>query len=106
MDIMKLLREAQRMQTEAQAVQEEIERTQHEGAAGGGVVRAVVDGLGRLVSVRIAPETVDPADVAMLEDLVVAAVQQAQDVAARAREQRIQGLTSGLAGLGLPGLGG
>jgi nucleoid-associated protein EbfC len=104
MDIMKLLREAQRMQAQAQTIQDEIAEATFEGSSGGGAVHAVVNGLGILKSVTISPETLDPSDVGMLEDLVVAAVSNAQDQAAQAREEKVQGLTAGLTGMGIPGL--
>ncbi len=103
---MKLLREAQKMQAEAQNIQDEIAQSTYEGSAGGGVVKAVVNGLGTVKSVKISPEALDPPDAEILEDLVVAAIANAQDQAASAREERIQGLTAGLSGMGIPGLGG
>jgi nucleoid-associated protein EbfC len=104
MDILKLLREAQKMQAQAQTMQEEIAKTTYEGSAGGGVVQATVNGLGQVKSVKISPEAIDPAEIDMLEDLIVAAVSNAQDQAATARDAKVEGLTAGLGGLGLPGL--
>lgn len=106
MDIMKLLREAQKMQAQAQTIQDEIAQAMFEGTSGGGAVRATVNGLGQLKSLKITPEALDPPDAELLEDLIVAAVANAQDQANAARDEKVQGLTAGLSGMGLPGLGG
>ncbi len=105
MDIMKLLRQAQDMQSRAKEIQDEIESATYEGTAGGGAVTALVTGLGGLKSLKISPESADLGDLEMLEDLVVAAVRNAQDQAAAAREEKFSSLTAGLQGLNIPGLG-
>ena len=80
MGMANLQRMAQQMQQEMLRVQAELESTPVDGSAGGGVVSATVTGKQELVSVTIDPSAVDPADVEMLQDLVVAAV---NDAAAR-----------------------
>jgi hypothetical protein len=95
-----MMAEAQKM---AARLQEEMARRTAEGEAGGGMVKAQVNGHGDLVRLKIDPQAVDPRDVTMLEDLVVAAVAQAQ---ARIREQ-VSGEASKLMGMlppGFPGL--
>jgi len=72
-----LQRMAQQMQQEMMRIQAELETTMVDGSAGGGVVGATVTGKQELVSITIDPSVVDPADVDMLQDLVVAAVNDA-----------------------------
>ena len=72
-----LQRMAQQMQQEMLRIQAELETTTVDGSAGGGVVKATVTGKQELVSVTIDPSAVDPTDVEMLQDLVVAAVNDA-----------------------------
>ena len=76
-----LLRQAQQIQQRLAKVQEELEQATVEGSAGGGAVKAVVNGKQRVQSVKIDPAAVDPQDVAMLEDLVLAAVNDAMEKA-------------------------
>ena len=85
MGMANLQRMAQQMQQEMLRVQAELETTLVDGSAGGGVVSATVTGKQELVSVTIDPSAVDPDDVEMLQDLVVAAVNDALRVVARAR---------------------
>lgn len=82
-------------------MQEELAHERVEASSGGGAVRAVVTGQGELVEVRIAPETVDPQDVSLLEDLVVAAVNEALR---RARELAASRMQAATGGLQIPGL--
>jgi DNA-binding YbaB/EbfC family protein len=96
-----LARMAQQMQAELARVQAELETLQMEGTSGGGAVRAVVTGKQDLLSVSIDPAVVDPDDVEMLQDLVVAAVNDAVASARRTAEQRMAAVTGGLR---LPGM--
>ena len=91
----------QQMQSRMMKIQEELEETVVEGTAGGGVVRAEVNGHRALRSVKIDPSAVDPDDVELLEDMIVAAVQDAMDKAARIAEDKMSALTGGLK---IPGL--
>ena len=85
-------------QTMAKRMEEEMDALVVEGHAGGGMVTVSMDGHKQLRSLRIAPEAVDPADVEMLQDLVLAAVNDA-----RAKvEEKLKGSLGGLAG-GMPG---
>lgn len=74
---MNMIKQAQKMQQDMLKMQEELEVKQYEAAAGGGVVKAVVNGKHEVVSLTIDPEAVDPEDVEMLQDMVVAAVNEA-----------------------------
>src|SRR5919197_1153566 len=96
-----LQRMAQQMQQEMLRIQSELETTTVHGSAGGGVVKATVTGKQELVSVTIDPSAVDPADVDMLQDLVVAAVNDALRASRELAEQRM-GQVAG--GLNIPGL--
>lgn len=98
-----MMRQVQKMQADMAAAQEALANETVEASAGGGMVTAVVTGTGELQSVSIAPEVVDPDDVEMLEDLVVAAVVEAMRLAQERAAERMGGLT---AGLDLGGLGG
>lgn len=75
-DFGQLLETAQKMQENLAKVQEELAKKTVEGSAGGGLVNAVVNGRQQLVSIKIEKEVVDPEDIPMLQDLVVAAVNQ------------------------------
>ena len=86
------------MQEEALKAQEQVEESEHEGAASGGLVKVVVNGNGKLKSVSIDPSVVDPDDVEMLEDLVMAAYGQAADAAEKFKQSKLGGL-GGLGGL-------
>ena len=72
-------------------------------SAGGGAVTATVTGAMELVSVEISPDAVDPEDVEMLQDVIVAAVNEAMRAAQELANQRLGAVTGGLSGLGLPG---
>jgi DNA-binding YbaB/EbfC family protein len=96
-----LARMAQQMQQEMARIQQELAEATLEGSSGGGVVRATVTGKQELVSVTIDPGTVDPADVEMLQDLVVAAVNDALRASRELAESRLAAVTGGLR---IPGL--
>ena len=94
---MKMMQQVQKMQSRMAKVQADLENEQIEASAGGGAVKAVVTGQQRLVSVTVDPEVA--ADVEMLQDLVVAAVNEALDQSRELAANRMQEVT---AGLGLP----
>jgi DNA-binding YbaB/EbfC family protein len=101
MDMRQLFQMGQQMQAKMNEAQEALERMELEASAGGGMVTAVVDGKGQVRRLRIDPSVVDPADVEMLEDLVVVAVGEAQKKARTAQEAEMKDAASGLTG-GLP----
>jgi hypothetical protein len=96
-----LQRMAQQMQQEMLRVQAELEAATVSGSAGGGVVSATVTGKQELVSLTIDPSAVDPADVEMLQDLVVAAVNDALRASRELAEEKMTAVTGGLR---LPGM--
>ena len=91
-----MIRQAQKMQQDMLKAQEELEAKTYEAAAGGGVVSASVSGRKELVSVSIDPEAVDPDDVEMLQDLIVAAVNEALRKAGEDAASQMSRLTGGL----------
>jgi DNA-binding YbaB/EbfC family protein len=96
-----LQRMAQQMQQEMLRIQTELEAATVSGSAGGGVVSATVTGKQELVSLTIDPSAVDPADIEMLQDLVVAAVNDALRASRELAEQKMSAVTGGLR---LPGM--
>jgi len=86
----------QKMQQDMARVQSELEAAQVDGSAGGGVVSATVTGKGELVSITIDPSAVDPSDVEMLQDLVVAAVNDALRASRDLAEEKMAAVTGGL----------
>ena len=97
-----MLRQAQAMQKKIQEMQQEIAEARSEASVGGGVVKVVVVGGSQVDSISIDPEVVDPEDVEMLEDLVMAAVNEAMENAQEEAAKKMQAITGGL---NLPGLG-
>jgi len=87
------------MQEQLAKTQAELAERRFEGSAGGGMVKAVVTGGPELVELQISPEVVDPDDLEMLQDLVIAAVRQAMDEAVKTTNDELGGLTGGLGGL-------
>lgn len=103
MNQMQMMKQAQKLQQEMQKMQEELEAAEYSAAAGGGVVTATVSGKRELTALKIDPEAVDPDDVEMLEDMVIAAVNEAMRKAEDAASRNMSKLTGGLnlGGLGL-----
>ncbi|NTU81450.1 MAG: YbaB/EbfC family nucleoid-associated protein [Chloroflexales bacterium] len=93
---------AQQMQKQMQKIQEELGTAVVEGSAGGGAITVRMNGHRELQSISIAPEVVDPEDVEMLQDLLVAAVSDASKKAQELAEQRMGPLMGGMKGM--PGL--
>jgi nucleoid-associated protein EbfC len=91
-----MMRQVQKMQADMAAAQEALAAETVEASVGGGMVTAVVSGVGDLLSVTISPEVVDPDDVEMLQDLVVAAVVEATRIAQERAQDKMGGLTGGL----------
>ena len=107
MDPMKMLQQVQQMQEDMAAAQAELENTTIEGTAGGGVVKATVNGQGELRAIEIDPGVVDPSDVETLEDLIVAAVSDAMRKANELKRDKLGAATGGLdlGGMGLGDMG-
>ena len=96
-----LMKQAQRMQRQMEEAQKELEEKEVEAAAGGGAVKVKVSGKKEIVAVTIDPEVVDPDDVEMLEDVIMAAVNEALRKADEASAANMAKLTGGLGGFGL-----
>jgi nucleoid-associated protein EbfC len=106
-DMAQLLKQAQQMQQQLVAAQEELARSEVTGSAGGGLVTATMTGSFELTALTISPDAVDPSDVETLQDLVVAAVRDAKRAADELAAGTMGPLAGGLGGgggLGLPGL--
>lgn len=102
MNVQKLMKEAQRAQKKMAEAQERLAAMTVEGSAGGGLVRVTATGDGSVTAVAIDPSAVDPEDLSLLEDLVTAAVADAQR---RSRELQESEMGSAVGGLGgMPGL--
>ena len=102
---MKMLRQIQKMQSDMEAAQDALEHETVEAGAGGGVVKAVVNGHGDLQRITIDPSVVDPDDIETLEDLVVAAVHEAARQAKELQRERLGAVTPDLGSLDLGSLG-
>jgi len=100
-DMGNLMRQAQDIQKRIAKAQEDLKERIEEGSAGGGMVTALVNGAQELVSVRIDKEVVNPDDVEMLEDLIIAAVRQGMEKAKAMADAEMKKATGGLS---LPGL--
>ncbi len=111
-NVQQMMAQVQQMQQDMEAAQEQLAHETVSASAGGGMVTVQITGDLRLTSVTIDPEAVDPEDVAMLADMVMAAVNEALRAAQELAANRLGGATEGLdlgdlgdlGGLGLPGL--
>ncbi len=94
----------QQMQMRMEKIQKELGETIVEGSAGGGVVKATVNGQKEFLGIKIDPSAVDPEDVELLQDMVLAAVNEGIRAAQARAESKMGGIAGGLGGLGLPGM--
>ena len=101
MDMKQMMRQAQKMQKELNKAQEEIATMSFEATAGGGMVTAVASGDMAITSLTIDPDAVDPEDVEMLQDMVVAAVNEALRGVSELSNQRMSAVSGGM---NIPGL--
>ena len=106
MDMKQMMRQAQKMQAELARAQEEIKELSYTTSVGGGVVEVTVRGDNSFESVRIDPSAVDPDDVEMLEDMVLAAINEALRGIAELGEERLAAATGGMNIPGMPGMPG
>ena len=106
MDMNKMLQQVQQLQAQMAQAQEELKNETVEASAGGGMVKVVVSGDLEVKSITIAPEAIDPDDPELLQDMVLAAVNEGLRSAQELAANKMGGLTGGLdlGGLGLPGL--
>lgn len=98
-----MMKQVQKMQSKMMQLQEELDNKMVEGSAGGGMVTATVSGKGDIKEIKIDPSVLEDSDVEMLEDLIVAAITQAQESASEMQKEVMSELTGGL---NIPGLGG
>jgi DNA-binding YbaB/EbfC family protein len=98
---MNLLKQARMMQERIQEVQKDLKERIEEGSAGGGVVKAYVNGQGEIMGVKISEEVVDPEDIETLEELVAAAFKNAVE---KAKELEAKEMQKATGGLNLPGM--
>lgn len=97
-----MMRKVQEMQVQMQEKQAELEAAEYEVTSGGGMVKVTINGKKEVTSLKIDPSVIDPEDVEMLEDLVVAAVNEAIEKVEQTSEEELGKIT---AGLNIPGLG-
>jgi len=103
-NMQQMLKQVQKMQQDMLAAQESLKDEVVEASAGGGMVTVEVTGELNVKSVRIDPQAVDPQDVELLQDMVLAAVNEALRAAQELASSKLGGIAGGLGGLGLPGL--
>jgi DNA-binding YbaB/EbfC family protein len=97
----KMMKQAQKLQTQMMKMQEEMAGKTIEASAGGGMVKVVADGKQQIVSIQIEKEVVDPDDVEMLQDLVLAAV---NDALAKSQEMVSSAMSKLTGGMNIPGM--
>lgn len=97
-----LMKQMQAMQARMEQMQEELAEKKIEASSGGGMVKVVANGKQEILEIKIDPEVVNPDDVEMLEELILAAVNQAREKATELQMEGLSGLTGGLKIPGLP----
>lgn len=102
-NIAKMMKQVQKMQAQMAKMQEELGERTVESTAGGGMVKAVVNGRQELVAIEIQPEAVDPGDVEMLQDMILSAV---NDALKQAQEMVAKEMSKITGSLNIPGFGG
>ncbi len=100
-NVNQMLKQAQKMQEEMAALQEDLEQREYTASSGGGLIEVTVDGKHTVKSLKIKPEAIDPEDPEMLEDLITVAVNEAVGSAVRDSEEKMGAITGGL---NMPGL--
>ena len=95
-DLGKMMKQMQKLQQDMARLQEELKQERVEATAGGGVIKAVANGHGEMHEIVIDPSVVDPNDVSMLQDLILAAVNEVHRTAKQRAEEKMRGLTGGL----------
>jgi nucleoid-associated protein EbfC len=99
-----MMKQIQKMQAKMEELQAQLEKATVEGSSGGGMVKVVANGKNEIISITIDPEVVDKSDVDMLQDLILAAVNQTRQKVQEMQSEQMSGLTGGLKipGLNLP----
>ena len=98
-NMQQLMRQAQKMQQQMMQKQEELDAREYEGTAGGGAVACKLSGKRQLISLTIQPDAVDPDDVEMLQDMIVAAVNDALKKGEETREAEMNKIGGGMGGM-------
>ena len=98
-NMQKLMRQAQKLQEQMTKAQEDIEAREFSAQAGGGMVSVTVNGKHEVTGIQIKPECVDPEDVEMLQDMVMAAVNEALHTAEETRQSELGKLAPGMGGM-------
>ncbi|MCX6345816.1 MAG: YbaB/EbfC family nucleoid-associated protein [Armatimonadetes bacterium] len=99
-----MMKQVQKMVEDQQKMEQELAEVRVETSAGGGMVKAIINGKSELLEVKIDPQVVDPEDVEMLQDLIVSAVREALEKVQDIREERVKAITGGLNIPGMPGM--
>ncbi len=100
-NMQKMMKQAQKMQAQLMKAQEEMNTKEIEGTSGGGMVKVLINGANELQSIKLDPEAVDPDDVEMLEDLIIAAFTNAQEQVKQLNDSAYGSITGGM---NIPGL--
>jgi DNA-binding YbaB/EbfC family protein len=103
-NLQQMMKQVQQMQAEMSKVQEQLKEEVVEASTGGGMVKVKMSGDLRLLELTISPEAIDPEDAEVLQDMVLAAVNEALRSAQELATNRMGGVAGGLGGLGLPGM--
>ena len=96
MSMGKMMKQLQKVQGQVMKLQEELAEREVEATSGGGAIRAVANGKKQLVSIKISPEVVDPEDMEMMEDMIVAAINEVMDRVDEMTNEEMKNLTGGL----------
>ncbi len=98
-NMQQLMKQAQKLQKQMEEVQEELDNREYEAAAGGGMVKVKISGTRQVLSLEINPEVVDAEDVDMLQDLIIAALNEALTLGEETREETMAKLSPGMGGM-------
>lgn len=101
-DMGAMMKQIQKMQAQMEEIQKELENKRVEGTAGGGMVKVIANGRQEILEIKIEPEVVNPNDVEMLQDLIVAAVNQARQKSLELMAEDMSRLTGGMKIPGFP----
>ena len=104
MNMQQLMKQAQKMQKQLAEAQESLEQVTVDASAGGGMVKVTVNGQMMLDSITIDPEAIDPDDVEVLQDMIIAAVNEGVRGVAEIANKQMGAITGGMGGMGIPGM--
>ena len=104
MNMQQLMKQAQKMQKQLAEAQDQLEQVTVDASAGGGMVKVTVNGQMMLDSITIDPEAIDPDDIEVLQDMIIAAVNEGVRGVAEIANKQMGAITGGMGGMGLPGM--